>query len=433
VEFIALLISLCAVAVFLVRPKAAFGKALVSVSVAAVCAVLYWICLFFVFFGGINALAASAYWLFGSIFACIAFGRILSIWQLFSTKARRAIYAAMIFGCAAALISITASGIYKESLIVVSDETQLDDYMPFSTYGGDRLVSLSEPASLHLSTEGLPILDGATALFPVYAAFAQATYPQREYLVYGQPPDLAKAQNEMASSSEIICSSSATAFEYLLEGYVDIAFLAGVSADQEARAEQMGITLSLTPVGREAFVFIVNENNPIESLTQQQIRDIYAGKIISWPSLGWNGGLIKAYQRPKDSGSQTALEAIMGETPIKVADREDVVVGMGALTRRVANYRNYKGAIGYTFRFYVEEMISQEGIKLLAIDDVAPTKENIQNGSYPFSGSFYAVTANRFGESAEKLARQENAKKLIEWILSPQGQELVEKTGYCPL
>ena len=58
------------------------------------------------------------------------------------------------------------------------------------------------------------------------------------------------------------------------------------------------------------------------------------------------------------------------------------------------------------------------------IHGVEPSIENIQNGRYPFIGDFYAVTN---GEP------KGNSKLLIDWILSPQGQEIIEKTGYTPL
>jgi phosphate transport system substrate-binding protein len=73
-------------------------------------------------------------------------------------------------------------------------------------------------------------------------------------------------------------------------------------------------------------------------------------------------------------------------------------------------------------------------IKLLDIDGVAPTAETIADGSYPFSDCFYAASvANPKAATEWEKARAENAKKLIEWINSPQGRELVEKTGYVSM
>jgi len=72
-------------------------------------------------------------------------------------------------------------------------------------------------------------------------------------------------------------------------------------------------------------------------------------------------------------------------------------------------------------------------IIFLSIDGVEPTADNIANGTYPFTNDFYAITVVREPETEEDAERIYNAEKLIEWILSPQGQSLVEKTGYVPL
>jgi phosphate transport system substrate-binding protein len=69
-------------------------------------------------------------------------------------------------------------------------------------------------------------------------------------------------------------------------------------------------------------------------------------------------------------------------------------------------------------------MAGSAGIKTLSIDGIVPNKENIQSNKYPFVQTVYAVTTGN---------ESENTKKFIEWILSPQGQELAEKTGYTPI
>ena len=106
------------------------------------------------------------------------------------------------------------------------------------------------------------------------------------------------------------------------------------------------------------------------------------------------------------------------------APSEDMVSGMGGIIREVSQYRNYKNAMGFTFRYYSTEMVKNEKIKLLSIDGVAPTKENIQNGTYPLVSEFYAITAG---------TENHNVQKLIDWILSEEGQVMVEKVGYVPL
>ena len=61
-----------------------------------------------------------------------------------------------------------------------------------------------------------------------------------------------------------------------------------------------------------------------------------------------------------------------------------------------------------------------------------PTKETIRDGSYPISSYFYAVTASPIGESAP-YETNENIKAMLDWILSEQGQKIIEETGYVSL
>jgi phosphate transport system substrate-binding protein len=69
-------------------------------------------------------------------------------------------------------------------------------------------------------------------------------------------------------------------------------------------------------------------------------------------------------------------------------------------------------------------MVKNDEIKLLSVDGIMPTKETIQTNEYAFSGTFYAITTGN---------ETENVNIFIEWILSEEGQYLIEKTGYIPL
>lgn len=97
---------------------------------------------------------------------------------------------------------------------------------------------------------------------------------------------------------------------------------------------------------------------------------------------------------------------------------------MGGVFYRVADYQNAANSIGYSFRYYATAMNKHEDIRLLSINDVEPTPENIRNGSYPFTVDVYTVTN---GEPTG------NVKDLVDWFSSPQGQQLIEDTGYVSL
>ncbi|WP_029986734.1 PstS family phosphate ABC transporter substrate-binding protein [Lysinibacillus fusiformis] len=295
---------------------------------------------------------------------------------------------------------------YKLSIPTVDAEIDVSAYQPFTR--GNQVVKPDEEASFQL-TESLPRLDGATAMYPLYASFVEATYPKGDY----QPYD-----------SRVQVSRTPEAYQNLIAGNVDLIFVAAPSVSQEWQAEKEGLTFDLTPIGREAFVFFVHHKNNVDNVTLDQVKKIYAGDITNWRDVGGEDEAIRAFQRPADSGSQTALEKLMGNMPIMKAPSENIASGMGGIIHEVSQYRNYKNAMGYTFRYYSTEMVQNKKIKLLSIDGVAPTKENIRNGTYPLVSEFYAVTAG---------TENDNVQKLIDWIRTDEGQALVEKVGYVPV
>ncbi|MEH7176978.1 PstS family phosphate ABC transporter substrate-binding protein [Neobacillus vireti] len=254
----------------------------------------------------------------------------------------------------------------------------------------------------------MPILDGAEAAYPVYSAFANAVYE-----------DIGKLDRaeEIVSFTNTIYS-----YERLLSGEVDIYFGAEPSKEQQEMAKQQGKELVMTPIGKEAFVFFVNPDNKVDGLKVSEIKGIYSGKIKNWSELGGKNERIVAFQRPKNSGSQTLLEKIMGNTPIMEPLKEDVPEGMGGIIEQVADYRNYDHSIGFSFRFFATGMRNNPDIKLLAIDGIEPSPENIASRKYPFTANLYAITL--------KDNPKPQIEPFLEWMKSPQGQDIVGKIGY---
>lgn len=211
----------------------------------------------------------------------------------------------------------------------------------------------------------------------------------------------------------------------MADGETDVFFGALPDEDQVDYAKEQGVEFEHTPMWREAFVFLVNAVNPVDSLTVQQVRGIYSGAITNWKEVGGKDEPIIAYQRNTGSGSQSMMERFMGDVPLTDAPSNMVATGMGGLVSAVADYDNRHGAIGYSFRYYVTNLVGDYDVKLLAIEGVEPTLEHIADGSYPITGEFYATT--RKGDNSESFAR------LLAWAQGEQGQELVEKSGYARL
>ena len=324
---------------------------------------------------------------------------------------------AVVLGCGV----YVGFGLYNDSIPVMEDRDSLIyQYEPFAE--GTKAVYLDEEATLKFETPTID-MDGATALYPVYSAFVQAVYPEGKYDIYDFK------YNEEEGLGQVTCTGTIEAYERLLEGKTDIIFCAAPSRDQLALAENMGMELHLTPIGREAFVFFVNSENPVRGLTVEEIQGIYTGEIQNWRELGGKNQRIRPFQRAENSGSQSALLRLMEGLPLMEPEKEDRIAGMGGIITQVASYRNHKNAIGFSFRFYSTEMVENDQIRLLALNGVEPTKETIRSGEYPISSNFFAITASPIGEPAPEETN-EDLRALIDWILSEQGQEIIEKTGY---
>lgn len=296
---------------------------------------------------------------------------------------------------------------YKDHITIdVTPNIDVYEYMPFED--DSKIVKIkSKTISFEdMPTINQPIIDGATAAFPVYSAFVHAVYP-----------DTTKLYDEAFQYNNTVGGYNA-----LARKETDIFIGAYPSKEQIEYAEQQGTTFQYTQIGSEAFVFFVHKDNPVNSLTLEQIKGIYSGQITNWSEVGGKNQKIVAFQRNEGSGSQSMLIRIMGDTPIMEPDMQESIGGMGEIIEEVADYENKSSSLGFSFRFYVEGMIQNPDIKVIAIDGVAPTVENIKNNSYPIVAPVYAVTYE--GNTKESV------QQLIDWMLSDEGQYIIEETGY---
>lgn len=285
------------------------------------------------------------------------------------------------------VISHHSPGMQKMSVEVA-------DYVPFT--GSKNIFTASDAEQL----EGdIPTIDGAAGLLPLYAGFVESIYPENSVIYNGESYD---------TTSKMHYTNTRGAYKDIVDGNCDLIICVQPSDEQIAYAAENGVELEMVPIGYDAFVFIVNANNPVSDITTNQIRDIYSGKITNWSELGGKNMPIAAMHRNEGSGSQTALERLMGDTPI------------------VSDYTTLNGSpIGFSFRYYVTGMLGEGGVKMLAIDGVEPDIANISNGTYPVTSSIYAIY--RKGET------NENVYKAVDFMLSPEGQKIVEESGYVPV
>lgn len=337
---------------------------------------------------------------------------------------RQAIPGAMIVLCAALCTGLYCNrpevryGGHGFAYMHGFSSTDFSQYMVYSQPG--KLAALDHPAAFQIQDEAdMPVMDGAEACYPLYAAAAKAVYQ-----------DIAHIESNWADSGErawtngkiVTFTNTVVGFERLIEGNVDLFFGARPSADQLAYAAEQGVELEITPIGREAFVFFVEEDEPVDGLTQDQLRAIYHGDVTDWSQVGGRAGKIAAFQRPAGSGSQTMMEYFMGEVSLKEPQTYETVGSMEGVIRHVAQYANQRGALGYSFRYFIQGLSQEKGVKLLAVDGVTPDLAHIEDGSYPLTVPLCLVT--------RKDDPNPNVGKIIDFFLSLDGQTLVRETGY---
>ena len=253
---------------------------------------------------------------------------------------------------------------------------EVENYLPF-----DENSKIYKLESNTLIEGDLPILDGATALLPVYSSIAHAIYP-KESVIF--------ENGKYTDDSSIRFTDTKYAYQGVVDGDVDIIICAGPSKDQAQYAKDNNVELVYVPIGYEAFVFINHIDNPVTNLTVEQVRDIYTGKITNWSQVGGPNKFINPLTRPDASGSQATMVRFMNGREI-----------------------------------YVEGLVGNSKVKLLSINGVEPTKENIASKKYPISVEFYAVY--------RKDNDNPNIQKVIDFILSDEGQEIIDKTGYVKI
>jgi phosphate transport system substrate-binding protein len=308
--------------------------------------------------------------------------------------------------------------------------TDFSDYMVYSE--NSRLVTLDHQPELVIENEeDMPVLDGAEACYPLYAAFAKACYKDIDVI---ESEWLKSRTNQYLNGKIVTFTNTLRGFDRLIywrdgsDKYSDAAdmfFGARPSAEQMEEAKYLGVELDITPIGREAFVFFVEADNPVDNLTSEQLRAIYHGDITNWKEVGGKNQAIRAFQRPKNSGSQTMMEYFMGDTTMKEPDTYEIVDAMTGVIEEVAQYANEAGAIGYSFRYFLEGLNQEKNVKILSVDGVYPTMENIESGAYPQTGNVCLIT--------RKDETNPYVQKMKEFILSEDGQYIIRQTGYAGL
>lgn len=194
------------------------------------------------------------------------------------------------------------------------------------------------------------------------------------------------------------------------EGLVDIGNSGRKAKDKEI--EKYGLKMFKWAI--DGVGVVVNPDNPVKALTKQQLKDIFSGKITNWKTLSGPDRKINVYTRDNSSGTRAVFwkKALdKGE----IVAQANFVVSNGAMKSAVANDPY---AIGYVSVGHIDTSVAP-----VALDGVIPTIETVKNGQYTIARGLYSNT---------KGEPDPLAKRFIDYLFSPEGQEIVSKNGFIP-
>jgi len=167
-------------------------------------------------------------------------------------------------------------------------------------------------------------------------------------------------------------------------------------------------------IAKDGLAIIVNPKNPIQNLTIDQVRDIYALKIPDWGELGGPNAEIHVITREDGSGTRSSFESlVMGKQPI--TPRAIVQDSNGAVRQLVADDPDSIG--------FISLGLADSTVKAIKLDNVEASRENVLNGSYGLYRPFLFVTSK---EPAGLV------KQFIDYTLSPEGQKILTDNGLIP-
>jgi phosphate transport system substrate-binding protein len=202
---------------------------------------------------------------------------------------------------------------------------------------------------------------------------------------------------------------SGTGIRMAGEGSVAIGASSRDLKDTEKKAHP---DIKTTPIAIDCITIVVHPSNPIKDLTKEQIRKIFAGEIRNFAEVGGPDRRIVVVEREDGSGTRSTFEELVmnkEETTNSALQKP----ASGAIRFTVAGNPN---AIGYLGIGYVDETV-----KTVAVDGIEPTEENIKAGKYSLSRRLYLLTKGNASDEAEDF---------IDFILSDEGQKIVEDEGF---
>lgn len=262
-----------------------------------------------------------------------------------------------------------------------------------------------------MTPESYPIVDGSTATIPL----SEAVYR------------LATGATELEAQSAIVHTKTSNSYYRLMSGEVDLLIVYEPSEEVLDYMKENKHNLKMKPIGKDALVFMTNASNPVQTLTHEQLVQIYTGKITNWSEVGGDNIEIRAFQRPPNSGSQTLMQKlVMREDTMAKGPNVSYYDTMEGILEAMADYSNEGNTLGYSVFYYAQNMYQLPELRFMKVKEIEPSLKTIYDNSYPYVNEFYAVIR-------EDEVKSSNAHLIFDWLTGEEGQTLVKNLGYVPV
>jgi len=245
------------------------------------------------------------------------------------------------------------------------------------------------------------VIDGSTTVGPIAKAFAEY------YMSVNKDVNITVSE-----------SGSGNGAKSLINSVCDIADMSRFMKEKEfAAAVEKGVYPTFHVVALDGLPILVHPSNPVKSLTLEQVKDIYLGKITNWKQVGGPDTKIVMISRDTNSGTYETFEKkVMNKA--KIAEGCEYVGSNGAVRARV---QSTPAAIGYAGLGFVDKTV-----KALTINGVYPSKKTVISGTYPIARPLFMVT-NGYPKMGSHVYQ------FITTYLSPKGQEIINRIGFVPV
>jgi phosphate transport system substrate-binding protein len=194
-----------------------------------------------------------------------------------------------------------------------------------------------------------------------------------------------------------------------IDNQIDIGYISrDLKAPEKGTVETISIGASGTGVG-------VNATNTVKALTKDQVVKIFNGTITDWRDVGGTPGKIRVLLREPESSTRAAFESyFFGSTkPVYPKDAIEVFQ-IDETLKAIGSFKDSVGMMTMNAQAF-----SATDMKLLTIDNVAATRENLANGTYPIRRPLFFV----YNTDATKL--KPAIKSFIDWVKGTDGQKVI--------